>query len=155
MAVYPEGNPGAFPVDPSTDVGRFRLLTGDRVSTPYSPVVPGFQNYILFSDADIEGFLAQGDSISRAIGMAYLYLASQAAMESISIKDYDLQVDKTKRSADFRALAQTWFDYADQEDVASAEEGFEIVTTGTTGVEFIPELTIPEYGRRYTLERWR
>lgn len=156
MAQYPEGNPGAWPVDLTSDVGRFRAVVGDLNSTPYNPVEPGFQNYEKFSDDEIEAYIAQADgSINRAVGISYLYLAGQAAMESTSIKDYDLQVDLTKRAADLRAIAQMWFDMADDDDLSESEDGFEIVPTGKTGGEFIPELTIPQWGRRYTVDRWR
>jgi len=156
MAVYPEGNPGAYPVDLASDVGQFRALIGDLNSTPYNPVYPGFQNFEKFSDAEIEAYISQGgDSISRGIGYAYLYLAGQAALVSRSIKDYDLQVDNTKRAADLRAIAEFWFKRADEDDVATAEDAFEIVPTGTSSGEFIPELTIPIYGRKYTMARWR
>lgn len=155
MAVYPAGNPGAYPVDLESDVGRFRALVGDLNSTPYDPVEPGFQNFEKFSDAEIEAYIAQGGSVTRGIGYSYLYLAAQAAEQSKAIKDYDLQVDTTKRAADLRAIAQFWFDQADGDDVIAAEEGFEIVPTGTRGGPFIPEGTIPIYGRQYVLGRWR
>lgn len=156
MAQYPSGNPGAFPVDLLSDVGQFRALSGDLNSEPYDPVKPGIQNYEKFSDAEIEAYLEQGaGSINRAIGLSYLYLAGQAAMESRSIKDYDLQVDLTKRAADLRAIAQTWLGLADGDDVATAEEEFTIVPTGTDSGPFIPELSIPIWGRAYTLKRWR
>lgn len=156
MAVFPEGNPGAYPVDLTSKVGQFRALTGDLNSAPYDPVYPGFQNFVKFSDAEIEGYLAQGgDSVARAIGYSYLYLAGQAAMESAAIKDYDLQIDKTKRAADLTAIAKLWFGQADGEEVIAGEEAFEIVPTGTNSGQFIPELSIPIYGRKYTMGRWR
>lgn len=156
MAVFPEGNPGAYPVDLTSKVGQFRALTGDLNSTPYSPVEPGYQNFVKFSDAEIEGYIAQGgDSVARAIGYSYLYLAGQAALESKTIKDYDLQIDKTKRAADLTAIAKLWFGQADGEEVIAGEEAFEIVPTGTSSGQFIPELTIPIYGRKYTMGRWR
>lgn len=155
MAVYPEGNPGAFPVELTGPVGQFRALIGDLNSTAYVPVAPGFQNFIMFSDAEVEAYISQGEGITRGVGFAYLYLAGQAAMESVSVKDYDLMIDKTKRATDLRVIAQAWFDRADSEDVSSAEEGFEIVSTGTTGGDFIPELAPAIFGRQYTLGRWR
>lgn len=156
MAVFPEGNPGEYPVDLASNVGRFRALVGDLNSTPYDPVEPGFQNFEKFSDAEIEAYLVQGgDSINRAIGFAYLYLAGQAALQSASVKDYDLTIDETKRAADLRAIAQFWFDQADGDDGIAAEESFEIVPTGTRRGAFIPEATIPVWGRQYTIGRWR
>ena len=155
MAVYPEGNPGEYPVDRASNVGQFRALVGDLNSTPYNPVEPGFQNFEKFSDAEIEAYISQGGSVTRGIGYAYLYLAAQAAKESISVGDYDLKIDKTKRAADLRAIAEFWFKRADDDDIATAEDAFEIVPTGTSSGEFIPELTIPIYGRKYTMARWR
>jgi hypothetical protein len=156
MAVFPEGNPGEFPVILTSKVGQFRALAGDLNSTPYSPVYPGFQNFVKFSDSEIEGYLAQGgDSVARAIGYSYLYLASQAAMESKAIKDYDLQLDKTKRAADLMAVAKMWFGQADGEEVIAGEEAFEIVPTGTRSRAFIPEVTVPIWGRQYTWAPWR
>lgn len=156
MAEFPSGNPGEYPVDLSSNVGQFRALSGDLNSTPYDPVEPGFQNFDKFSDAEIEAYLTQGGgSIARAIGYSYLYLAGQAALQSASIKDYDLTIDETKRAADLRAIAQFWFGQADEDDVASGEEAFEIVPTGTSSGGFIPEGTIPIWGRKYTWSRWR
>lgn len=156
MATFPEGNPGVYPVDLSSKVGQFRALTGDLNPTPYDPVEPGYQNFVKFSDAEIEGYLAQGgDSVARAIGYSYLYLAGQAAEESKAIKDYDLQIDTTKRAADLTAIARLWFGQADGEEVIAGEEAFEIVPTGTRSGAFIPEGTIPIYGRKYTMGRWR
>lgn len=154
--IYPEGNPGSWPVDLLSDVGRFRALTGDLNAEPYDPDHPGFRTFEKFSDSEIESYLEQAQgSIPRAIGFAYLYLAGQAAIASKEVRDYDLLVNTTKRSTDLRTIAQIWFDRADTEDVSSAEEGFEIVSTGTTGGEFIPELTPAIFGRQYTIGRWR
>lgn len=153
MAVYPEGNPGVVPIDPETAVGRFRILSGDTSFVKYNPDEAGYGNFTYFSDAEIEGYLAiYPESLSRAIGNAYLTLASSAAIHSQSIKDYDLAVDTTKRSADLRAIAQMWFDRADDEDAASG--GADIFDTfdmsGDGG--WIPEATPPVWGRSYT---WR
>lgn len=152
---YPDGNPGEWPVDLASDVGRFRALTGDLNAIEYDPVEPGFRSFEFFSDAEIEAYIAQGGSVARGIGYSYIYLAAQAAKESLSVRDYDLQVDQTKRAADLRAIAQFWFDQADSEDVISGEEAFEIVPTGTRSGAFIPEATIPVWGRQYGIGRWR
>lgn len=152
---YPDGNPGDWPVDLTSEVGRFRALTGDLNAVEYSPAEPGFRSFEMFSDAEIEAYIAQGGSVTRGIGYAYLYLSAQAAKESVSIGDYDLKIDKTKRAADLRAIAEFWFSRADEDDIATAEDAFEIVPTGTGSGQFIPELTIPIYGRKYTMARWR
>lgn len=153
MATYPAGNPGRFPIDPETAVGQFRARAGDSNSVPYEPVEPGYQNYTLWSDAEIEAYLAAnpGNS-SRAIGEAYLALASGAAMQSKTVKDYDLQIDLTKRAADLRAIASMWFDRADEaDDQNGTGDIFDVFDTGYP--EFIPEGSVPIYGRAYRWER--
>lgn len=156
MASYPSGNPGVYPLDPASPTGKFRLVFGDIQSEPYNPPVEDIQNYTELSDAEIEAYIAVGgDSTNRAIGYYYLSLAGAAAKIAKSIRDYDLQVDTTKRATDLRTTAQWWFDQADNEDIVSAEEGFEIVNTGTRGGAFIPEATVPVWGREYTWGRWR
>lgn len=150
MAIFPDGNPGAHPLDPTSPVGRFRILYGDTDSEPYDPVVTGTQNYQELSDAEIEGFISQGgDSIPRGIGYLYIALAGQAAKQSKVVQDQDLRVDLTKRAADLRAIADVWFGSADNDDLVNAEEAFEIVPTGSRE-GFIPEGTRPIFGRQYT-----
>lgn len=154
MAVYPEGHPGAWPVDGTTDVGAFRILYGDVNSTPYEPVEPGYQNYEELSDAEIGAFLAQGGgSVTRSIAYLYLSLAGDAAKKSVSIQDHDLRVDLSKRAADLRALAEFWFGREDAD--GDIEDAFQIVPTGTDHSDFIPEAASPVWGRAYTWARWR
>lgn len=154
--IYPEGNPGLWPVDPETAVGQFRLVYGDIDAVEYAPPYPPYRSFEELSDAEIEAFLVQGgDSTNRAIGFYYLSLAGAAAKASKSVKDYDLALDTTKRAADLREIAKWWFDLADNDDAAEAEDAFEIVPTGTTGGDFIPELALPIWGRKYTISRWR
>lgn len=154
MATYPAGHPGVWPLDPTTPVGKFRILYGDTESEPYTPVEPGFQNYEELSDVEITAFLAQGsDNPNRAIGFLYMAMAGRAAKESASIADYDLKVDTTKRATDLRAIAQWWFDQADNDDVIAGEDAFVIVPTGTSCGGVIPEATLPIYGRKYTVGR--
>ena len=150
MSVFPDGNPGIAPPDNCSHVGRFRYTYGDFIYDEYAPVVPGMGNYRELSDAEIEGFLAQStnESIPRAIGLYVLSLATRAALEAKTVKDYDLQLDNTKRSGELRAAAQLWFDRADAEDIeAGLGDIFEIYGPGCD--DFIPEGTLPQLGRRY------
>lgn len=154
MAVYPEGHPGAWPVDGTTDVGAFRILYGDVNSTAYTPAEPGYQNYDELSDAEIGAFLAQGGgSVTRSIAYLYLSLAGDAAKQSMSIADHDLKVDQTKRADALRAMAEFWFGREDADN--PAEDAFQIVATGTGHGDFIPEAASPVWGRAYTWARWR
>lgn len=145
MAVFPEGNPGQFPADLESDVGKFRALAGDLEAEQYDPPIEGIRNYAKFSDAEIEGYLAQGEgSIPRAIGYSYLYLAGQAALESSSISDYDLSVDNTKRADGLIAIANMWFGKADEEGA----DYFDIVPVGSRGRRCKPEAAPWPVGRR-------
>lgn len=115
-------NAGIAPPDPQTDVGAIRYLIGDAEYTELDPPQDDMGAYEMFSDDQITTFLELGEgSTNRAIAYAYLNLASQAALQSKTVKDFDLQVDLTKRSADLRAIAAMWFDRADEEDSDSAD----------------------------------
>lgn len=146
-------NRGVAPLNPSTDVGKFRLAYGDTQYTDLDPPETGYGDYTELSDAEVEGFLESGGSVPRGIGYYYLQLAGKAALTGRSVKDYDLAIDTRNRAADLRALAQYWFDLADGED-GSSEDAFMIVPTGSQG-EFIPEGTVPIYGRRYEVGVWK
>lgn len=149
MPEYPAGNPGRYPIDPSSEIGMFRYAYGDTSSTAYDPVYPGYQNYSELSDAEIQGFLLSSDgSVNRAIGRYYMQLAGKAALAGRSVKDHDLQIDTRNRASDLRALAEYWFGLADEDD-AGSDDAFLIVPTGATG-GFIPEGAPAQWGRQYT-----
>lgn len=142
MAIYPAGNPGAFPMAPDTAVTAFRLAIGDTQSTAYDPVEAGFQNYTTLSDDEITQFLVMSkDSVTRGLGYFYLQSAGAAAMQSKSVKDFDLALDLTKRAADLRAVAAAYFAQADAEDLLDGGgEFFGIVQTGLPDFIHNPEL---------------
>lgn len=146
-------NLGVAPPNPSTSVGIFRATFPDMDYTPVSGS-PGVGDYKQFSDIEIQAFLTQaGNSVNGAIGYALLQQANIFAREAISISDYDLRADLTKRAAELRANARLYFQFAKDEENGS-EDGFEIVELGDHG-EWIPELDIPIYGRAYGWDRYR
>lgn len=129
MAVYPEGNPGVFPLDPATPVGELRLLLGDTASVPYVPDEPGFQNYAAFSDDELKSLLSSsGGSLPGAVGFAYLKLAGSAAGSSVAWASDDLRLDLSKTPAELRAIAALWFGRADA--ASAGEDAFYITDTG-------------------------
>lgn len=113
-----EINRGVAPLDPSSDVGKFRLLIGDTSYEELDPPEVGYGDYGMFSDDEIQVFLDQGETLEDSAYLAYMQLAAAAAIESKSVKDFDLQVDLTKRSGDLRAIALMWRERA---DAASAD----------------------------------
>jgi hypothetical protein len=122
-------NIGIAPYDPSTPVGKVRILTGD---VNYVDAGGGNGTYDLFSDAEIEGFLIAGeDSTLRAAGFAYMALAGVAAVDAKSVKDYDLSIDLRSRADKLREQAIAYFNQADEKDVRDGvSDVFELTRTG-------------------------
>lgn len=147
-------NRGIAPPGFNTPVGQFRALAKD---TSYAPLVPpevGYGDYTYFSDEEIAVYLASTpDSILRAVAAGWRAMAGSAAANAISWRDYDLAGDQKELYKAFLALADALDEQADNEDLGS-EDAFIITSTGKRG-DFIPEGTLPVWGRRYTWDRWR
>lgn len=121
-------NLGIAPPDFSSAVGQFRLIVGDVSYIALLPPEEGFGDFRAFSDDEIEGYLAlNDDNVYRAAGSAYMALASLAAQNAQSIKDFDLQVDARQKS-EALALRAAWF-YGKADEI-DGEETFQIVSTG-------------------------
>lgn len=101
-------NKGIAPPDYSSEVGAFRLAIGDTVYEPLDPPEEGFGSYGMFGDSEILAFLDRADSHEQAMADAFMSLATSAALEARSVKDFDLQVSNEKRATELRALAQMW-----------------------------------------------
>lgn len=117
---------GVYPPDFSSTVGQFRLLIGDTNATN---IVAPNGDYTFFGDAEIDGYLALEANIYRAAGFAVNALATQAADQAQTIKDYDLQIDMRQRAEQFRRQAEQLFERAILVDAESVD-GFQIVRTG-------------------------
>lgn len=119
---------GAYPIDPESKIGRFRILAQD--STPVSvDNIGGTAEYRLWSDVEVEVLLSESDSLYRALSHGFMGLASAAAMESKSVKDYDLQVDLTRRAGDLRRVAEMWGERADGVAAATGNDFFALYDT--------------------------
>lgn len=120
-------NKGIAPVDPTTHVGRFRVMIGDTAYTELDPVEPGYGNYALYSDAEIEAFLGQSDdSVEGAIYWAYMQMAGAAAREAKNIQDFDLRVNTEKRAEYLLSIAREWKERWDSQ-TADIFEVFDVV----------------------------
>jgi len=117
FTVHPDPDPGPSPtLDPSTQVGRVRLLIPDRD-----------RDNLIFSDDDIAALLAiEGDVLKRAVALALETIASDEVMVSKVIKSQDLSTDGAKVSAELRARARDLRRQADDEE-EDAAGGFDIV----------------------------
>lgn len=131
-------NLGDTPPDFSAPIGMFRLLAQDTNYVPLSPAVAGQGSYDLFSDAEVTGYIAMfaGFSLFRAVGAAYAGLAGRASMEAKIAKDYDLQVDLTKRAEALQSMAQAFLAQADHDDELSGV----LSTFGITAPDATPSL---------------
>lgn len=144
-----EGNPGAWPLDPETPVGQFRLLYNLTAHEDYVPVEPGIVDFAELSDLQIEAYLAAGGgNVNRGIGYYVLAQSSHAARQAKSVKDYDLAVDLRSLAKELDAAAQSWFDRADREDMVDGEN--DIFEVFGPEPEIIPEGTLGQVGREYT-----
>lgn len=117
---------GIYPPDFTTDIGRMRLLIGDLAATN---IVSPNGDYLFYSDADIAGFLTLDGNIYRCAGFALNALATQAANEAESVKDYDIAIDRRQKAEQFREQAKAMFAQAERVD-AEGDTGFQIVSTG-------------------------
>lgn len=107
-------NSGVAPYDPSTLVGKVRVITGDVV---YGTPSGGFAEYEMFSDEEIEAFLVEAeDNVLRAAAYGYLALSGRASLQAKTVKDYDLSVDLKAVAAELRKQADDLFKRADEKD---------------------------------------
>lgn len=109
--------------DPASDAGMVRLLLND-VSSPW-----------IFSDAEINAFLALEGSVKRAAAQAIDTNADNEALASKVLKSQDVQTDGSKVADSLRKRAQALRDQAEADDGGF----FEIVDP--LAAECRPELT--------------
>lgn len=84
-------NVGAYPIDPETPTGLFRLELGDTVGVPIEPPTdPVTAEYQYISDAGINALMAKyPDDPEVAMGKAMVSMANQmiAAAQDIQVDD--------------------------------------------------------------------
>jgi hypothetical protein len=98
----------AFSFDPTTTIGRVRLLIPDRVAAE-----------AIFSDAEIEAFLSvEGDSVKRAAALGLEVVASDEAYVQKAIHLGDLWTDGAKTANALMDRAKLLREQAAQDDPA-------------------------------------
>lgn len=124
---------GIAPPDPNTSVGMFRLLAGDSEYEEYDPPESGYGLYAIWSDTEIEAFLAiTNDSVPRAIALAYTQMAAAWNSSSATIRTDDLQYQVKDSVGSWLNLADYWNRVADDDDAAAINDYFDMVDVGTT-----------------------
>lgn len=134
-------NIGVAPYDPTTNVGKVRVTTGD---VNYGAITDGEAEYEMFADTDIEAFLITAeDNILRAAGFGFMALAGRASLDSKTIKDYDLSIDLKNLAESLRKQAAEFFKQADEKDKRDGvDDVFELARTGRPYT--VDELAEPE-----------
>lgn len=126
-------NRGVAPPDKSTDVGKMRFALGDSEYTEYDPPQPGFGMYQLFSDDELETFLALADgNVARAIAMAYRQIGASWASTGATIKTDDLTYSAKDSVGNWLNLAAYWDKVADDQDQRAVDNLFDLVDLGAT-----------------------
>lgn len=124
---FPAGVAGDATYDPSTDVGKVRLLLND-VADPW-----------VFSDAEIQGFLdLEQGNVKRAAAQAIDTNADNELLASKVLKTQDLQTDGAKLAQALHARAESL--RAQALDDEQGDGYFEIVDTVTSWPDFGDEL---------------
>ena len=132
---------GIAPLDPTTDVGKFRLASGDSEYEEYDPPQPGFGLYESWSDAEIEAFIEiAGGSIARAIALAYTQMAASWASTGATIRTDDLTYSNKDSVGSWLNLAAYWNKIADDEDDRAINDYFDLVSVRGGGLDCKPEL---------------
>lgn len=123
---------GAYPIDPATPVGQFRLLSGDSQGTPANPpTTPQTATYQYWSDTEIESFIeAAGGGIPLAISLAYSQMAAHWSSTGATIRTDDLTYSAKDSVGSWLNLANYWRDIADREDEAAVNDYFDLVPVG-------------------------
>lgn len=98
----------AFTYDPTTDLGRVRLLISDTATDDVS--------LQLYQDAELDAFLAMNNGVKRAAAAALVAIAGNIAQVDRVVRTQDLQTDGAKTAEALRALAKSLRDEADRDD---------------------------------------
>lgn len=119
---------GQAPLDPTRDVSQFRLMAGDSEYQEYSPVEIGWGLFQIWSDAEIEAFLAiTGGNIPRAIALAYTQIGASWASTGATIRTDDLTYSAKDSVGNWLSLADYWNKIADGQEQRAIDDYFDLV----------------------------
>lgn len=102
---------GLVPPDPTTEVGRLRILVGDvdAVVDPDGELGPTTEGeYTVFGDLQLAAFLFEGGNVLRGAALAIRRLAVEYSAAGQSIRTDDLQIDLRSRGRDLREVAESF-----------------------------------------------
>lgn len=118
-------NTGLSPLDPTSDVGKVRLVIGDTEATAGS--------YVYFSDDAITVALSiAGGGITRACGVLVKQLALSLTIAGQSIGADGFTINTLGKGRDLLQVALSYEKQADEEDLRGARESegaYQVVNT--------------------------
>ena len=97
---------GAYPPDPSTPVGLFRIQIGDDDATGITGIAPAqTAEYEFFSDDAIEAYLDSASNPQQAMANALGTMARKLVLQAQDIQVDDIRIKTVERANLFMAHA--------------------------------------------------
>ncbi len=97
---------GAYPPDPSTPVGLFRIQIGDDTATNITGTSPNqTAEYEFFSDDAIEAYLASAGTPAAAMSNALRTMGRKLLLSAQDIQVDDIRIKTVERANTFMAHA--------------------------------------------------
>lgn len=127
-------NLGAWPVDPTTEVGLFRIELGDTVGTPHVPE-DGLAEFQFIGDAGISALLLAYPTMrDTAMSKAMFSMASQMIVSAQDIQVDDIRIKTIERA---RLMLEAAIALGGVASAADASNAFSVV----------PLTSVPGYRR--------
>lgn len=131
-------NTGAWPIDPTTEVGLFRTELGDVNGTPNSGSTPPTAEFEYISDAAINALiLASPTSRDMAMGNAMKSFAMQLILSAQDIQVDDIKIKTIERARLMMEFATSLL----AASATAAAAGMTIVALSTRNVSRVPQGT--------------
>lgn len=99
-----------FSTDPTTDIGKIRLIIGDKDG-----------QYPIFQDDEIQAFLDMAGDVRRAAADALDAIASDQVMVLKVVRTLDLQTDGAAMSRELRQHAKSLREQANAADAGNGD----------------------------------
>jgi hypothetical protein len=124
-------NTGAWPIDPTTQTGRFRIELGDVTGVPADPATdPQTATFDFISDAAIDALIAAyPDSIDTAMSKAMTSVAMQMINAAEDIQVDDIKIKTVERA---KLMLQMANDLASRAIFTDASSAFSVVGLRTS-----------------------
>lgn len=132
---------GAYPPNPGTPVGFFRIEIGDDTATDITGTAPNqTAEYEFFSDDAIEAYLDSADTPTLAMTNALRTIGRKLLLQAQDIQVDDIRIKTVERAGLFMAHADALGASQDSADAATAFSVVPLVSVQGAGVR-VPQGT--------------